>query len=148
MRLSQKRRKGQAGHQKRSISTQSITNGRRNGNKLFIKELFKAAGFELNVHNLIADYTLPDGRRMHNAFQVLGNQVEMDDNTLIEQAKTQIPKGSRICIITEIKGDFELPELSRLAESFGLLLAEKRIIYLDRELAQEYIDEIKRGKLR
>ena len=89
---------------------------------MFIKELFKAAGLELNVYNLIADYTLPDGRRAHNAFQVLGHGMTADDNALIAQVKCQIPKGSRICMISEIKGDFELSELSRLAESWNCFL--------------------------
>ena len=114
---------------------------------MFIKELFKAVGIELNVHNLIADYTLPDGRRAHNAFQVLANQVKADDDALIAQVNCQIPKGSRICMIAEIKGDFELSELSRLAESVELLFVNKRMVYLDRELAQEYVDEVKKGEL-
>ena len=45
---------------------------------MFIKELFKTVGLELNVYNLIADYTLPDGRRAHKAFQVLGHRVKAD----------------------------------------------------------------------
>lgn len=114
---------------------------------MFIKELFKAAGLELNVYNLIVDYTLPDGRRAHNAFQVLGHRVKADDDALIAQVKCQIPKESRICMIAEIEGDFELQELSRLAESVELLFTDKRMVYLDRELAKEYVDEVKRGEL-
>lgn len=114
---------------------------------MFIKDLFKAAGLELNVYNLIADYTLPDGRRAHNAFQVLGHRVKADDDALIAQVKCQIPKESRICMIAEIEGDFELQELSRLAESVELLFTNKRMVYLDRELAKEYVDEVKRGEL-
>ena len=111
---------------------------------MVIKELFKAVGIEINVYNLIVDYTLPDGRREHNAFQALAYGVEADDDMLVAQVKCQIPKGSRICMIAEIKGDFELPELSRLAESVELLFADKRMVYLDRELAKEYVDEVKR----
>ena len=114
---------------------------------MFIKELFKSAGLELNVYNLIADYTLSDGRRAHNVFQVLGHGMRVDDNALIAQVKCQIPKGSRICTISEIKGDFELSELSRLAESVELLFTDKRMIYIDRDLAKEYVDEVKKGEL-
>lgn len=114
---------------------------------MFIKELFKVAGLELNVYNLIADYTLPDGRRAHNAFQVLWHQVSAADDALIAQVRSQIPKGSRICMIAEIKGDFELSELSKLAESVELLFIDKRMVYLDRDLAKEYVDEVKRGEL-
>ena len=114
---------------------------------MFIKELFKETGFELNVYNLIADYTLPDGRRAHNAFQTLANQVRVDDDALIEQVKRWIPNGSRICMITEIKGDFELSELSKLAESVELPVVNSRVVYLDLELAQEYVDEARKERL-
>lgn len=50
-------------------------------------------------------------------------------------------------MIAEIEGDFELQELSRLAESVELLFTNKRMVYLDRELAKEYVDEVKRGEL-
>lgn len=112
---------------------------------MFVKESYKAAGIELNVYNLLADYTLPDGRRAHNVFQVLGYGVKVNDEELIAQVKHQISRGSQICMITEIKGDFELSELSKLAETAMLLLTDNRIVYLDRELAKEYVDEVKRG---
>lgn len=74
-------------------------------------------------------------------------QIKADDDALIAQVKCQVPKGSRICMIAEIEGDFELSELSRLAESVELLFVNKRMVYLDRELAKEYVGEVKRGEL-
>lgn len=114
---------------------------------MIIKELYRKIGIELDVHNLIVDYTLADGRRAHNAYQIIENQVKVTDADLIQGVRNQIPEGSRICMITEVKGDYELTELSDIADSVELLAVDKRMIYLDHKLAQEYVNEIRRGEL-
>lgn len=113
---------------------------------MFIKELYRKMGVEICVHNLITDYTLPDGRRAHKAYQILSNQVKATDSDLIAAVVQQLPKGSRICMVTEIEGDIELSDLSKMAESVEFLAVNKRVVYLDRELAQEYVGEMKRGE--
>ncbi len=112
-----------------------------------IKEIFWGIGAELEVHNLVIDYTLSDGRRAHNVRQVFGSQVHATDEALIAAVKDQMPKGSRICMIAEVKGDYGLSELAQIADSVEMLAVDKRMVYLDRELAQEYVDEIRRGEL-
>lgn len=119
----------------------------RSRKRMIIKELYRKIGIELDVHNLIVDYTLSDGRRAHNAYQIIENQVKVTDADLIQGVRNQIPEGSRICMITEVKGDYELTELSDIADSVELLAVDKRMIYLDRKLAQEYVNEIRRGEL-
>jgi hypothetical protein len=114
---------------------------------MIIQELYKALGIDLKAYNLIVDYTLVNGVRAHKAMQVLANGIIPDDKMLVTQVKSQLPQDSRICSIVEIKGDFELSELSDLAESVAGFIAPKRTVYLDQELHREYIEEIKRGIL-
>lgn len=112
---------------------------------MIIQEIYKAIGIDLKVYNLIVDYTLVNGVRMHKAMQAVASEIIPTDKMLVAQVKTQLPKDSRICSIVEIKGDFELSELSHLAESVAGFIAPKRTVYLDQELHREYVEEVKRG---
>lgn len=109
---------------------------------MFLKDLFKDAGLELDVRNLIIDYKLKDGRCEHVAQQIITNQITVDDDMLIEVVKQKLTEGSRICTIFEIKGDYELPELERLCTSVELMCVDKRCVFMDRELAEEYVREL------
>lgn len=108
---------------------------------MVLKELFNAIGLELEVHNLITDYKLKDGRCAHVAQQVVGNQVKVTDDMLIENVRRYLPEGSRICTIFEVQGDYELPELDRLCTSVELMRVNKRCVFMDNELAEDYVKE-------
>lgn len=111
---------------------------------MFLKELYKAIGIDLEVHNLIVDFTLSDGTRAHDAFQAIGNTVKSTKD-MVDLVREQIPEGSRICLIMEIEGDYELPELMELATSPELFWTAKRCVFMDEELAKEYVDEVRGG---
>lgn len=111
---------------------------------MFLKELYKAIGIELEVRNLLIDYKL-DGRCMHVPLQVVGGLVEVTDDMIIETAKANLPKGSRICTIFEVQGDYEMPELKKLCASVDLISVNKRCVYMDRELAEEYVKDFLRN---
>lgn len=113
---------------------------------MFLKELYKAIGIDLDVHNLIIDYTLPDGARVHVTHQIIANQIKVTDQDLIKAVKSSLPDGSRICTIYEIQGDYELDELEKLAMSPKLLNAVVRCLYADEELVKEYVAEVAAGK--
>ncbi len=106
---------------------------------MVLKEIFNAAGLELDVRNLIIDYKLKDGRYAHVTQQVLGNQIVISDDRLIETVRNHLPEGSRICTVFEVQGDYELPELERLCTSIELMRVNKRCVFMDKELAEEYI---------
>lgn len=109
---------------------------------MFLKELCKAIGVDLEVRNLIVDYTLSDGTRLYTAVQTI-NLVEATDESLISLVREQIPEGSRICLIMEIEGEYEIPELMELAASPELFWTAKRCVFMDEELAREYVNEDK-----
>ena len=109
---------------------------------MFLKDLFKSEELELDVRNLIIDYKLKDGRCSHEAQQVIANQIAVDDDMLIEVVKQKLPEGSRICTIFEIQGDYELPELERLCTSVELMRVDNRCVFMDMELAEEYVRKL------
>ena len=111
---------------------------------MFLKELYEAIGIELEVRNLLIDYKL-NGKCMYIPLQVVGGLVEVTDDTIIETAKANMPKGSRICTIFEVQGNYELPELKKLCTSVDLISVNKRCVYMDRELAEEYVKDFLRN---
>lgn len=106
-----------------------------------LKEVYKKIGIELEVHNLITDYTLKDGRRAHIASQVIAHGTPCTDEMMIQSVRELLPEGSRICGIMEIYGEYDLDGLQKFAASFEALYAKKRPIYFDRELLKEYLRE-------
>lgn len=108
---------------------------------MFIKELYKAIGIELEVHNIIVDYTSANGQRTHSANHIIANRIQCTDSDIVKKIKESLPKGSRVCAIVEISGEYELSELERLAGSEKLLYVESRWLYHDMKLVQEYAKE-------
>lgn len=111
---------------------------------MFLQELFSAAGIKLEVRNLLVDYKL-NGRCMYAPYQIVGGLAEITDDMLIEVAKANLPKGSRICTIFEVQGDYEMSELQKLCTSVDLIPLNKRCVYMDRELAEEYVKDFLRN---
>lgn len=112
---------------------------------MILKELFSAIGVNLEVHNVITDFRLKNGRSANQAHQMIANGTVCTDEDIIERIKAALPDGSRICSIYEVYGDMEVDELQKLACSLELLKYKKRVIYMDEELAAEYIQEIRNG---
>lgn len=112
---------------------------------MFLKELYKAVGVNLDVHNLIIDYTLVDGRRAHIATQIIANGEKYSDQQLVAGVKSVLPLGSRVCTICEIMGDYEITELEKLATSAKLAEVDKKCIFIDQSLIQEYLAEFMNG---
>ncbi|MBO5197594.1 MAG: hypothetical protein J6B85_03625 [Lachnospiraceae bacterium] len=106
-----------------------------------VRELYQAHGIELEVHNLVVDYTLPDGSRAHVANQVIASGIPCTDEVMIQKVREGLPEGSRICGIVEIYGDYELKDLEVLSCSWDGMYVKKRAIYCDRELLKEYLRE-------
>ena len=112
---------------------------------MILKELFSAIGVKLEVRNIITDFRLKNGRSANQAHQLIEKGVECTDAKIISRIKSALPDGSRICGSFEVYGDMEVDELQRLAGSLDLLNYKTRVIYLDEELAAEYIQEIRQG---
>lgn len=109
---------------------------------MFLKEMYQKLGIELDVHNVVTDYTLADGiTRVHIAHQIIANGIPCTDETLIEHIKSVLPKGSRIACIVEVFGDYEVIELEELASTGKLLEAKTRWLYHDMVLLKEYMAE-------
>lgn len=109
---------------------------------MFLKELYKATGMELKVHNIVTDYTLKDGTRAHMAVQVFDRGVNATDENIIDEVKKILPAGSRVCTMIEFLEAMELTELDALTTSPISMTKPRRCIYLDKELAAEYIAEV------
>lgn len=113
-----------------------------------LKEVFAAAtGIELEIHNVIVDFRTPDGKSAHRAHQVVSSGAKCTDADIVERIRADLPPGCRLCSIYEIMADCEVSELERLAMSLEVLNYKTRFIYVDRELAAEYIKEIQNGNL-
>lgn len=112
---------------------------------MILKDLFSAIGVKLEIRNIITDFRLKNGRSANQAHQLIANGVECTDAEIISRIKSALPDGSRICGIFEVYGDMEVDELQRLAGSLDLFNYKTRVIYLDEELAAEYIQEIRQG---
>lgn len=112
-----------------------------------LKELFAAIGINLEIHNIIVDFRTPEGRSAHQAYQAVANGVKCPDADIVERIRAALPAGSRLCSVHEVMIDCELSELEKLADSIELINCERRILYLDRELAREYIQEVRRGDM-
>lgn len=112
---------------------------------MILKDLLSAIGVKLEVRNIITDFRLKNGRSANQAHQLIANGVECTDAEIISRIKSDLPDGSRICSIFEVYGDMEVDELQRLAGSLDLFNYKTRVIYLDEELAAEYIQEIRQG---
>lgn len=109
---------------------------------MFLKELYRKLGIELEVHNLITDYTLADGKtRAHIAHQVVANGIPCTDGLLVEHVRIELPKGSRIACIAEVFGDYELKELEEMACTGKVLREKSRWLYHDMALIKEYMAE-------
>lgn len=109
---------------------------------MFLKELYRKIGVELDVHNIITDYTLSDGKtRAHIAHQVISNGINCTDKTLVEHVKSVLPRGSRIACMVEVFGDYEVAELEELANTGKVLEAKTRWLYHDMDLIKEYAAE-------
>lgn len=111
----------------------------------FIRELYKAVGADVEIHNVITDYKLPDGRCAHQAHQIVANGEPCTDEDIIESVKAALPNGGQICSIYEFLTDCDLSELEKLAMSPQALKIKKRCIYLDEKLAVEYVREVLNG---
>lgn len=111
----------------------------------FIKEMFAAVGVNVEIHNIITDFRLADGSSAHQAHQILSNGVKCKDSDIIKQIRAAVPAAARICSIYEIYGDLTVEELQRLANSFELLKYKARPVYLDNELMNEYLQEVRMG---
>lgn len=112
-----------------------------------LKELFEAIGLELEVRNILVDFRTPNGRSAHQAYQTVVNGGKCPDADIVKRVREALPAGSRLCCVYEVMIDCELSELERLANSLELINYERRMLYLDRELAREYIREVQRGDL-
>ena len=112
---------------------------------MILKDLFSAIGVKLEVHNIITDFRLKNGQSANQVHQLIANGVECADAEIISRIKSTLPAGSRICGIFEVYSDMEVDELQRLAGSLDLFNYKTRAIYLDEELAAEYIQEIRQG---
>ncbi|MEY8431342.1 hypothetical protein AALC75_12565 [Lachnospiraceae bacterium 48-42] len=113
-----------------------------------LKEMIKAAtGIEIEVHNVIVDFRTPDGKSAHRAHQVVSSGAPCTDEAITERIKADLPRGCRLCSIYELMVDCEVSELERLAMSLDVMQYKPRFIYVDRELAAEYIKEIRNGNL-
>lgn len=112
-----------------------------------LKELFAAIGINLEIHNIIVDFRTPEGRSAHQAYQAVANGVKCPDSDIVERVRAALPAGSRLCSVHEVMIDCELSELEKLASSIELMNCERRLLYLDQELAREYIKEIRRGDM-
>lgn len=112
-----------------------------------LKELYAAIGINLEVHNIIVDFRTPDGRSAHQAYQTVSNGSGCPDDDIVKRIREGLPLGSKLCSVYEVFIDCELPELATLASSLELLNYEKRLLYLDWELARDYVKEIQRGDL-
>lgn len=110
---------------------------------MFLRDLYRAVGMELEIHNIIVDYTLKDGKtRAHNTLQIIGNGAPVKDVDIVAQVKAAVPEGSRICLIREVAGDFEMRDLSDLVMAENIPDLKQRCIYVDEELVKEYMREI------
>ncbi len=109
-----------------------------------LKELYAAIGMNLEIHNIIVDFRTPEGRSAYQAYQAVSNGVECQDDDIVRRIRAGLPPGSRLCSVYEVFADCELSEL---AGSMELLNYGRRLLYLDRELAKEYIKEARRGDM-
>lgn len=112
---------------------------------MILKELFSTIGVKLEVRNIITDFRLKNGQSANQAHQFMVNGAGCTDAEIISRIKSVLPDGSKICSVFEVYGDMEVDELQRLAGSLNLLNYKIRVIYLDEELAAEYIQEIQQG---
>ena len=112
-----------------------------------LKELYAAIGMNLEIHNIIVDFRTPEGRSAYQAYQAVSNGVECQDDDIVRRIRAGLPPGSRLCSVYEVFTDCELLELAELAGSMELLNYGRRLLYLDRELAKEYIKEARRGDM-
>lgn len=113
-----------------------------------LKEMIKAAtGIEIEVHNVIVDFRTPDGKSAHRAHQVVSSGIPCTDEAITEHIKADLPQGCRLCSIYELMVDCEVSELERLAMSLDVMNYNPRFIYVDKELAAEYIKENQGGNL-
>jgi|GEM_PF-4545353 len=109
---------------------------------MFLKELYRKIGIELEVHNIVTDYTLSDDRaRAHIAHQIVANGISCTDKDIIARIREALPAGSRIACIVEVFGDYELTQLEELASTQQLLKAQTRWLYHDMDLVKEYMAE-------
>lgn len=114
---------------------------------MFMKQLFQEIGIELEVRNLLTDYTLADGTRAHVAHQMIANGATCTDAELIQQVKDALPPKSRIACIVEIFGEYGVAELTALANTGKILETKSRWLYRDMDLLMEYIKEFVHEKL-
>lgn len=113
-----------------------------------LKELFAAAtGIELEIHNVIVDFRMPDGKSAHRAHQVISSGAKCTDADIVERIRADLSRGCRLCSIYEIMTDCEVSELERIAMSLDVMKYKPRLIYVDKGLAVEYIKEIQNGNL-
>ena len=74
-------------------------------------------------------------------YRMLEEEIMKD---IVRRIRAGLPPGSRLCSVYEVFADCELSEL---AGSMELLNYGRRLLYLDRELAKEYIKEARRGDM-
>lgn len=110
-----------------------------------LKELFLKIGINLEVRNFVVGYRQKNGRSANQVRQMIANGVKCADAEIVAEIKKTLPEGSRVCGIFEVYGNMELKELQRLAGSPELLNYKVAPIYLDEELATEYVREILNG---
>ena len=77
-------------------------------------------------------------------YRMLEEEIMKD---IVRRIRAGLPPGSRLCSVYEVFTDCELLELAELAGSMELLNYGRRLLYLDRELAKEYIKEARRGDM-
>lgn len=112
---------------------------------MILKDLFSAIGANLEVRNIITDFRLKNGRSANQAHQMIANGIVCTDEDIIKGIKAALPEGSRVCGIYEVYGDLEVDKLQKLSCSLELFKYKTRVIYMDEELAAEYIQEIRNG---
>lgn len=112
-----------------------------------LKELYAAIGIDLEIRNIVVDFRTPEGRSAYQAYQAVSNGAECLDDDIVRRIQAGLPPGSRLCSVYEVFADCELSELAELAGSMELLNYGRCLLYLDRELAKEYIKEAQRGDM-
>lgn len=109
---------------------------------MFLKEMCRKLGFELEVHNFITDYTLEDGKtRNHVAHQVICNGIPCTDDLLVKRIRNELPKGSRIACIAEVFGDYDIKDLEEMSCTGKILEEKSRWLFFDMDLIKEYMAE-------